>query len=151
MEQLIRRLGIVTRSQAEREYEARHARLLAFRAAATHLDDMHQEGFISEHTWESLRPELLDQAGRMAQAVRTLQRANPALVNEELESARRELLRAQRGALLGLRRDGVISEETFEKLVAEIDAALMGEIAPSAEEETPEEAENRNGKQRPDA
>jgi len=30
---LIRRLGIVTRTQAEREYEARHARLLAYLAA----------------------------------------------------------------------------------------------------------------------
>ncbi|MBI5032115.1 MAG: hypothetical protein HZB51_16410 [Chloroflexi bacterium] len=30
------------------------------------------------------------------------------------------------GLALGLRHDGVITEETFEKLVAEVDAALTG-------------------------
>jgi hypothetical protein len=75
----------------------------------------------------------------MAQAVRDLQVANPGLSDEEFELARRELLRAQRGALLGLRRDGVISEEAFEKLVIEVDIALGGD-ASSEVEDMPAEA-----------
>ena len=46
---------------------------------------------------------------------------------EELDTAYRERLHAQRNAILGLRRDGVISEESFEKLVAEAGAELLSE------------------------
>ncbi len=126
MKSLLRRLKIVTRNPAQIEYELRHARLMAFRAAATHLDQMHRDGFLSTYAWESLRPELLDRVTDLGLAVRQLLTTNPALAAEELKDARRELLRAERSALMGLRRDGVISEEVFEKLVAEVDAELIG-------------------------
>lgn len=133
MKPLLRWLKVVTRNPAQIEYEMRHARLMAFRAAATHLDQMYRDGFLSGYAWESLKPELLDRATTMAGAVRELLLTNPTLAAEELEGARRELLRAQRAALAGLLRDGVISEEVFEKLVAEIDAELMGEATAAPE------------------
>jgi CPA1 family monovalent cation:H+ antiporter len=133
MRPLLRWLKVVVRQPAQIEYETRHARLMAFRAAATHLDQMYRDGFLSSYAWENLKPELLDRATTVAGAVRELLLTNPALAAEELEGARRELLRAQRAALTGLRRDGVISEEVFEKLVAEIDADLAGEVAPAPE------------------
>jgi uncharacterized protein YaaQ len=43
---------------------------------------------------------------------------------EELDTAYRESLRAQRAALTGLLRDGVISEEVYSELVGEVDSAL---------------------------
>ena len=97
---------------------------MAFRAAATHLDDMHREGLLSQGAWEALRPAMLARVEDCSRAVRELQLTHPALTAEEVDSARRELLRAQRSALMGLRRDGVISEEAFETLAAEIDASL---------------------------
>ena len=97
MKPLLRLLRVVTRDPTQVEYETRHARLMAFRAAATHLDNMHRDGFLSEHAWDTLRPELLDNAGSLAGAVRDLLRTNPELAEAELENARRELLRAQRG------------------------------------------------------
>lgn len=124
MQPLVRRLGIAMRNPIQVEFELRHARLMAFRAAASHLDDMHRDGFLSQGAWEALRPALLARVDDFAQAVRELQLAHPTLTAEEVDSARRELLRAQRGALMGLRRDSVISEEAFEKLTAEIDANL---------------------------
>jgi CPA1 family monovalent cation:H+ antiporter len=135
---LIRRLGIVMPDPLQTEYELRQARLLSFRSAATHLERMHHDGLISEHVWETLRPTLQARVETMAQAVRDLQLANPALSDEEFERARRELLRAQRGALLGLRRDGVISEEAFEKLVIEVDLALGGDASSEVEDMPPE-------------
>ena len=124
MKPLLRWLGIAVRDPLQIEYEMRHARMLAFRAAALHLDRMQREGFLSEHTWEVLRPELLARVDRLALDVRALQGAHPELAAKELDTARRELLRAQRSALHGLQRDGAISEEVFENLVAEIDAGL---------------------------
>ncbi|MCX6030343.1 MAG: Na+/H+ antiporter [Chloroflexi bacterium] len=127
MKPLLRWLGIATRDPIRIEYETRHARMMAFRAAALHLDAMQRDGFLSEHAWEVLRPQLLARVEQMALNVRALQRVHPELAIEELENARRELLRAQRSALWSLQRDGAISEEVFERLVAEVDAGLAAE------------------------
>lgn len=49
MNALMRRLGVITRSEAQIEYEMRHARMAALRAAEAHLDRLHREGLISTH------------------------------------------------------------------------------------------------------
>ncbi len=142
MKPLLRRLAIAVRDPLQIEYEMRHARMMAFRATALHLDRMQREGFLSEHAWEVLRPELLARVDRLALDVRALQGAYPELAAKELDTARRELLRAQRSAVRSLQRDGAISEEVFEKLVAEIDAGLgeqnAAEPTPPAEQEQAE-------------
>ncbi len=58
MRPLLRKLGIVERDPVRLEYQTRHARLMAFRAAALHLDAMQREGLLSENAWEALRPQL---------------------------------------------------------------------------------------------
>jgi uncharacterized protein YaaQ/DNA-binding phage protein len=52
----------------------------------------------------------------------------PELEAQEMITARREMLRAQRGMLATLRRDGVISEGIYEELVAEVDAAIESDL-----------------------
>lgn len=137
MKPLLKLLRIGVRDAVQIEYELRHARLMAFRSAGGHIERMYREGFLSQQAWETLRPELLERAEGIAHAVRELQRVHPGLAREELENARSELLRAERGALLGLRRDGIISEEAFEILTAEIDADLSSkdDVATSPLEE----------------
>jgi CPA1 family monovalent cation:H+ antiporter len=125
MKPLIRRLRIITRSEAQIEYELRLSRLTSLRVAETHLDRLHNDGLISTHTWERLKQYILQNASSLVIAVRELLVSDPALEAEELDVAWRELNRAQRGALLSLRRDGVISEEVFDKLIAEISAQLI--------------------------
>lgn len=56
--------------------------------------------------------------------MRAVLRAEPTLEAEELDVARREILRAKRSAYLGLLRDGVISEDAFDQLATQVDAAL---------------------------
>ena len=60
--------------------------------------------------------------------------ADPVLEAEELDTAWREMLRAQRSSLLSLRQDGVISDEAFEQLTTDIDAQLSEGYPPIAEE-----------------
>jgi hypothetical protein len=55
----------------------------------------------------------------------------------EVETTRRELLYAQRSAYLDLRRDGLLSEEVFERLVADVDAGLLA--GEDAEAEPPDD------------
>lgn len=124
MRRLIRRLGIITRSPEHVEYEKRHARLTALRSAESHLERRYREGLLSTHTWEVVRPWLEEQLALLAEAVRESLRSAPMLEAEEMDTARREILRAQRSAFMGLRQDGVISDEVFEDLSTEIDVLL---------------------------
>lgn len=133
MRPLLKRLGIIYRDQAQEEYEMRHARLTALKAASSHLERLHRAGIVSTHTLDTLKPDLESQTQVLARAVREVLKANPELAAEDIDTARRELLRAQRSAYQGLVHDGVISEAAYEKLTAEVDGALMSETL------TPEE------------
>lgn len=124
---LVRRLKIVQRTESQEEYELRHARYVAGRAAYDYLRRITQQGIISEHTWQTLSPLIQKQNDTLVDAVREAIKSDPVVEAEELDTARREALRAQRNALRGLLRDGVISEDSYMTLVREVDAALMDE------------------------
>lgn len=135
MAPLVKRLKIITRTDAQVEYELNHARLTALRSADARLDRLHNDGMLSSHTWEKLKRDITRQAGSLAEKVRGLLLADPALEAEELETGWREMLRAQRSSLLSLRRDGVISDDVFEQLSTDVDAQLS-EGYPSISDET---------------
>jgi CPA1 family monovalent cation:H+ antiporter len=124
MEPLLRRLGLISRSDEQVEYERRQARVIAVRAGFDHLKRMHRDGLLSAHTWERLQPILQGRVDALAASVREALNQAPDLEVDEIITARREAFRAQRNMLANLRRDGVISEETYEQLVAEVDVAL---------------------------
>jgi hypothetical protein len=79
---------------------------------------------MSSPTWEKLKPVIAAQASAQAEAVREALRTDPALETEALDTGWREALRAQRATLLSLRRDGMLSEEMFDRLAAEVDGQL---------------------------
>jgi len=123
---LLRRLGIGLPSPVQTEYEFRHARLAAVQAALRHLEQLHRRGLVSTQSWKVLEAEWGEHSSALADQLHDILSAEPELEAKELDTTRRELLRAQRSALLGLRRDGVISDEVYEELTAEIDAVLVG-------------------------
>jgi uncharacterized protein YaaQ/ribosomal protein L19E len=127
MDWLTKRLKIVQRTPAQDEYERRHARFIAGRAAYDFLRRQNQRGLISEHTWQKLAPMLKEQNARLVDGVKQVMTSDPAVEAEELDTARREALRAQRNAIRGLLRDGVITEETYVELLNEVDEALMSD------------------------
>jgi CPA1 family monovalent cation:H+ antiporter len=122
---LVKKLKLIQRSQYQEEYELRHARFVAGRSAYDYLRRMSQRGLLSEHTWQRLSPMLENQNDALVDAVREIMVSDPAVEAEELDTARREALRAQRSALRGLLRDGVISESSYSLLLDEVDTALM--------------------------
>ena len=124
---LVNKLKLIQRSQYHEEYELRHARFVAGRSAYDYLRRMTQRGLLSEHTWQRLSPVLEKQNDARVEAVREIMVSDPAVEAEELDTARREALRAQRSALRGLLRDGVISESSYSLLLDEVDTALMQE------------------------
>ena len=124
MEGLVKRLGLVTQSEQQSDYQIRRARALAARSGHEHMQSMYTEGLISLHTWERVQPILKDRSEALAKAVQELLQSSPSLEADEVLSARKEELRAQRDMVAKLRRDGVITDSTFEHLAAEVDAAM---------------------------
>jgi len=124
MTPLVKRLGLVERDEQQVEYERRHARALSARAAQHHLARLHRDGLLSSHAWDRLEPLLEQRAGALTEAVGEIMREAPKIEAEEIDTAQREGLRAARGRLASLRRDGVVRDDVYEELVAEIDSAL---------------------------
>jgi CPA1 family monovalent cation:H+ antiporter len=142
MDRLLLRLKILVRSEEQLEYESRQARALATRAGYEHIQRLSEEGLISVHTWETLEPIMKGRMDALSAAIQETLHDFPDLEAQELLTARREMLRAQRGMLATLRRNGVVSERTYEELVAEVDAALESDLEvwkTHALEEKPEE------------
>lgn len=121
---LLERLKVIFRSEGQLEYERRHARALAARAGYEHLEELHTIGLISSHTWETIRDVAWRRVEALTEAVQDALHDSPELEIEELITARSRELRAQRGMLGDLRYEGVISDESHDELVAEIDQAL---------------------------
>lgn len=124
MAPLVRKLGLVERSEMQDEYERRHARAVAGRAAYEHLERRYRQGLLSDHSWRTLSPYLAENNRHLADAVREIAVSDPSVEAEELDTAHREALRAQRSAISKMRRDGVITEGNYGSLISEIDAAL---------------------------
>lgn len=129
MKPLIKKLDIVCRSEIEIEYETRHARLTALRSAKKHLMNLHQEGVLTLHTLDKVNPIIDEDISELSASVRKILSATSELEAEELQVAQKEFLRAQRSTIQELFRNGIVSEEVYENLVAEIDSKLMGDEA----------------------
>jgi CPA1 family monovalent cation:H+ antiporter len=124
MQPFVQTMHLIERSEMQEEYERRHARAVAARAAYDRLERMHKEGLFSHHTWQGISPLLEQHAQALASAVKEVMQADPTVEAEELDAARREALRAQRSALIDLLTEGVISEEVFDQLAREVDIAI---------------------------
>jgi uncharacterized protein YaaQ len=142
MDQVLSRLKVIIHSEEQLEYESRQARALATRAGYEHIQRLSEDGLISQHTWETLEPIMKGRLDALTAAIQETLHDFPELEAQEMLTAQREMLRAQRGMLATLRRDGVVSEGTYEKLVAEVDTALESGLEMwkgHAVEERPEE------------
>jgi CPA1 family monovalent cation:H+ antiporter len=137
MDGLLRRLKVIERSEARLEYERRHARALAARAAYEHLQRMHRDGLITSNTWDQLRVSARQRLEALTGAVQEAFGRAPEMGQQELAVARREALRAQRAMLARLRREGILSEESYGELVAEVDLGLEVEAELRADDAIP--------------
>ena len=63
-------------------------------------------------------------AGTLASAVKDVIEIEPLVEAEELDTVRRETLRAERSTLISLLTDGIISEEVYSQLARQIDLQL---------------------------
>jgi len=124
MKPLINKMNLIQRSEAQEEYERRHARAVMAKVSYERLETMHKEGLISSYLWERLAGPLKQHAEALSRAVEEASHVDPSLEFQELDSAFRDMLQNQRGALTALLRDGIISEEIYSQLISEVDMAI---------------------------
>jgi BMFP domain-containing protein YqiC len=107
---------------------------MAARAGYEHLQRMHRDGLITTHTWDQVRHSARERLDALTQAVQEAMRRAPEMALQELAVARREGLRAQRAMLSRLRREGILSDESYADLIAEVDLSLEAHADASAGE-----------------
>jgi CPA1 family monovalent cation:H+ antiporter len=128
MKPFITRMGLLQRSQAQEEYESLNARMVMTRMAYNQLENLYEDGVLSNYVWSLLSKPIEKRATSLGVAAANSLSSHPDVEKKELESAIREALRSERAAVQTLLQDGKISEETFSELVQEIDSSLTDDI-----------------------
>ncbi|HSJ58280.1 MAG TPA: hypothetical protein VLC95_13940, partial [Anaerolineae bacterium] len=121
---LLERLGLTERSPHRVEREMRIGRLFAAQAGLRRLEALHHEGLLPDELWIGLRDGYRQDQAQVMREMQELFREHAELEGEMLFQARREALRAERGALWDALRRDLLSDPTYEELSTEIDYRL---------------------------
>lgn len=130
---LVQWLKLIPHAELRQNFETARARMLAARAANRRLARLREEGAITPHTFDALHSDIETLEQDLTQELDRLYSAEPGLEDAELRAARIESLRSQRSTLFELNRRGVISDETYRQLAAEIDEQLQTLTSTTAE------------------
>jgi CPA1 family monovalent cation:H+ antiporter len=121
---LLERLGLTERSAHWLAREARLGKLFAAQAGLRRLEQMHREGLLPGEMWAGLRDGYRHDQSRLTEEMNELFREHAELEGEMLLQARRDALRAERGALRDALRRGLLSDPVYEDLMEDIDHRL---------------------------
>ncbi len=116
---LIRALHVRDDGGAGRE-DAK-ARVKGAEAALARLDELEQEGWILEDTAQRARGQYTFRANRFRNRYHGVDDEGTEARSQQYQRLRRELLEAERQAVIGLRNDGVITEEVMQRVQRDID------------------------------
>jgi CPA1 family monovalent cation:H+ antiporter len=133
---LLRRLGLTERPEHIVAREKRLGQLYAAQAGLGRLAELRREGLLAGEVWAGLRDEYDDTNQQLADEMSQLFAEHPDLERQVLLQARREALRAERGALSDALRQGLIAEHVYRELASEVDRRLEA-VALISEATTP--------------
>ncbi len=124
MSQLLDRLGIVTRSEAEELYELLLGRARAVDAALEAAEALYDRGDLSGEVYEDFTAEYEREKEDLTDAISTLMRENPELRHEQLLSGERQVLQREKSAVMDAVREGVVTDDVGDRLTEEINIKL---------------------------
>jgi CPA1 family monovalent cation:H+ antiporter len=122
---LLRRLGLSGAGPAHEAYEVHRGAAWAAQAALDALGRLERRGAAHRDVVGALRGEYQARLAEAERAVDALHLEAAELREAEAEAARRGLLAAEKDALLDARRQGLVGDEAFERLLADVDARLV--------------------------
>ena len=121
---LLQGLGLIQLSAPHKEREIRLGRLFATQAGLRRLEQLHREGLLTDEMWLGLREDYRQAQEHLLEQMNQLFVEHVEMEREMLLQARREALQAERGAMGDALRRGLISEDTYEELVNDVDNRL---------------------------
>jgi len=143
MSNLLDRVGIVTRSDAEELFELLLGRARAVEAALDATEELHRSGDVPQDVYDDFVAEYERERAQLSEAVATLARENPALRHERVLAGERQILQREKSATLDAMRNGVVSgnvgDELVEELNVKLDRVRSGQRTVSETEEEYEE------------
>ena len=121
---LLKRLGLMERPAHVVAREMRLGRLYAAQAGLSRLADLRHDGLLAGDVWAGLRDEYHQTSEQLAVEMTELFTEHAELEREVVLQARREALRAERGALGDALRRGLISDGVYRELTSDVDQRL---------------------------
>ena len=122
---LLRRLGLVGGGQEWTRYETRRAAQGAIRAAERALDRIAEERLSHTEVLAALRAEYEERSRDAEAAVEELHLERSELRVEEMRGVRRQLLLAEKEFLIEALHKGLLGQEGFEQLVADLHVKML--------------------------
>ncbi len=121
----LKRLGLMEEDPVALSVAEQQARIIASRAAHHELETLHQQGLIPRAAYEHLRSEYQVNIAGAERELRRLHDVHLTQGAKSLLAMRRRLIDAERTALLGARRAGLIPEATAEEMLARLDERTL--------------------------
>jgi CPA1 family monovalent cation:H+ antiporter len=122
---LLKRLGLSRRGEKRQAFERALARMATAQASIDALRRMRHQHLLSRTLAEQLEERFREQTEEHGLRVSRMLVREPELADISLRLIQEEVGYAQKQSLLQLLRQGVLSEETYSQLVAEIDEILQ--------------------------
>jgi Na+:H+ antiporter len=153
MAPLLRWLGIVSGQEARAAYEFHRGTLQAANAVLNELESMARTRYTDAEALDEVRAEYEDRIAKAQHQIHDLHLEREALQTEERHWVRRHLLLVEKQQAIAAFHDGLLGQETYERLLADIDARLLrlesGDEEPPEAEAEAETGEAGNAKQKP--
>ena len=122
---LLRWLGIVKRREHREAYEFARGKLQAAGAALEELERMSHVHFSRDDVRGQLKDEYEKRIKKEQGQIGQLKLDRAAIADQESQWARRHLLLTEKNYVIDSFRQGVLNQEIYEKLLADIDARLL--------------------------
>ncbi|MBN1316060.1 MAG: Na+/H+ antiporter [Anaerolineales bacterium] len=121
---LLKKLGLTVRPEVVEEHERKVGRLLAGKGGLRRLEQLNQDGVLIDEMWEALRDDYILSQNQLSEDIKDMFAQHADLERELLLQAQREAMEAEQGALIDARLQGLITDEIFTELRADIDKRL---------------------------
>jgi CPA1 family monovalent cation:H+ antiporter len=121
----LKRMGLIEEDPISLEVADHQARLIASRAAHHELETLHTQGLVPRAAYEHLRGDYQVNIARAERELRRLNEQHLAQGARSLIAVRRRLIDAERTAIQGARRSGLIPEATAEHMLARLDQRTL--------------------------
>jgi CPA1 family monovalent cation:H+ antiporter len=122
---LLHWLGIVEKQAERKAYEFMRGRIQAIQAALKELNNMSHVRFVNRRILSYLQKDYEERIEKAEKRINDLHLDQHQIHGEELQWAHRHLLLTEKNHVIDSFHQGVLSQDVYEKLLADIDSRLL--------------------------